>query len=68
MSDKGIHPGLVERAFRRSNWNSYTERTSKQQARAGYVEREMKAKTKKAELEALEAVQAARPAKPPGKR
>ncbi len=68
MTDKGVTPGLVERAFRKSTWNSYTRRTSQQQAKAGWVERETKAEALASDLKALAAVQASKPLKPPGRR
>lgn len=67
MSDRGVNPGLVERKFRKSSWNDYTKRTSQQHARVGMAEREARAATQSAEIASLEAMQAQRPLKPPGR-
>lgn len=66
--DAGVHPGLVERAFRKSSWNDYRSRTSRQQAVAGIVERATKEEAQRADCEALERLQAQRPLKPPSRR
>ena len=68
MTDKGVNPGHVERAFRKSNWASYTQRTSQQHAKAGMAEHEGKLERLRSDVEALEAMQAKRALKPPGRR
>ena len=68
MKDKGVHPGLAERAFRKSTWNSYVSRTSRQQAKVGMEDKLAKAQRRKSDLEALEAAQESRPMKPPSGR
>jgi len=46
----------------------YTKRTSQEQAKAGMAERDMRADRLVSDMDALKAVQASRPAKPPGRR
>ena len=66
--DSGVHPGLVERAFRKSSWATYRARTGKEHAIAGIVEQATKVEALQSDIAALEATQAQRPLKPPGKR
>lgn len=68
MKDRGVSPGLVERAFRRSSWATYRARTGKERAIAGIVEQATKAEALQSDVAALEALQVSRPLKPPGKR
>ncbi len=49
------------------NWD-YTKRTSQEQAKTAMVERGMKQQNLRIALGSLDALQASRPAKPPGKR
>jgi len=65
--DAGVHPGLVERAFRKSSWATYRDRTGKQNAIAGIVEKATKEAAQEADCEALDRLQAQRPLAPPGR-
>lgn len=68
IRDKGVSPGLVERAFRKSSWEEQRDRTGRQRAIAGMLEQATKAERLQKDVVALEAIQQSRPLKPPGKR
>lgn len=50
-----------------AHWD-YTKRTSQEQSRTGMVDRETKVRKLADDLNALDELQAKRPAKPPGRR